>query len=72
MYIVKVGNMYLEDIDTSEYSSENEFIRHIELTFVEKNAKKFEEYVAKGIATKIYLVLGAKCEIIQYIEPIEV
>lgn len=59
MYRIKVGNMYLDYINTSRFSVNNEFIET--LSFISRPSDMYDSLeVAQVIADKIYIVLGVK------------
>lgn len=60
MYRIKVGNMYLDYINTSSFSVNNEFIET--LSFISRPSNMCYDLleVAQIIADKIYIVLGVK------------
>ena len=61
MYQIKIGNMYLDEINLDDNMSAvlNEFIDYIHLDCSEAKLFK-DEVVANKVADKIYIVLGVK------------
>lgn len=61
MYQIKIGNMYLDEINLDDNMSAvlNEFIDYIHLDCSEAKVYR-NEIEANAIADKIYIVLGVK------------
>lgn len=63
-YIIKIGGMYLTFLKTNFECSDNEFIETLVLG-KKRIAIKFNEVNAYNISSKLYIVLGTKCEVIE-------
>lgn len=62
-YKIKIGNMYLYEYYLDEDCIKNEFIKSIELHSTLYTAFINEE--AQLLANKIFILTGAKCEVIE-------
>ena len=57
LYVIKIGKMYIKDIDVSEYDAETEFIYNIEFTSDKTDVYlKPDEKEANYIIDKLYKV----------------
>lgn len=64
-YVIKIGLMYLVNMEVEFYNIETEFIYRI--TLGEKTeAMLFKKEDAELMCNKIYIVTGAKGELIEY------
>lgn len=67
MYIIKLGNMYLEYYSLDRGAINNEFIEEVKVTFDEGEAYVFNsEEAAEELSKKLYIILGVKGTV-QYI-----
>lgn len=61
MYIIKLGNMFLEYYSLDRGAINNEFIEEVKVTFDEEEAYTFcSEEAVEELSKKLYIILGVK------------